>query len=333
MISSISGLRALVTGATGLIGSWLVPMLLRSGCRVSALIPDWDPQSELIRSGIVTECRVFTGRLETEMDVSRAVSECEQELVFNLGAQPLVGVGVRNPVHTFRTNIQGTWNVLEATRLLPSIRAVVVASSDKAYGATITLPYTEHMPVRAGAPYETSKACADLLTAAYAQTYGLPTAITRCGNVFGGGDLNWTRIVPGTIRSIIMGVRPVIRSDGTQVRDYVYVEDIARAYVRTAEALVASEIPSGQAFNFSNERPMSVMEIFDSVCGAMDAQVVPSVLGEARTEIDRQYLDSSKARSMLGWSPAFDLERALRNTIEWYEGYFSSEDRDPARYP
>lgn len=310
--------RVLVTGATGLVGSWLTSALLDAGSHVVALICDVNPHSELVRSGTLARTVTVHGRLEDRSLVERAVNEHEIDTIFHLGAQTLVGTARRAPVPTFESNIQGTWNVLEAARVCQGlVQRVVVASSDKAYGEQPLLPYTEDMPLTGRAPYDVSKSCTDLLSQSYHATYGLPVSIARCGNIYGGGDLNWSRIVPGTIRALLRGERPVIRSDGTLVRDYLYVDDVINAYLLLGEALGAGGV-AGQAFNFSYEAPLSVLEMYRAICEAMGAEVEPAVLGQAGGEIQNQHLSAAKARSALGWKTQSDLEQGLARTVAWY---------------
>lgn len=318
--------RVLVTGATGMVGSWLVKDLLEAGAAVVAFVLDPDPQSELYRSGDVRRVSVVAGALEDFRAVERAVAVYEVDTVLHLGAQTIVGAAQRAPLVTFEANIRGTWHVLEACRLNPGVRRVVVASSDKAYGEQ-PLPYTEETPLGGRQPYEVSKSCADLLARSYHHAYGLPVAVARCGNIYGGGDLNWSRIVPGTIRDLLHGRRPVLRSDGTFLRDYVYVKDAARAYLRLADALDRLPV-AGRAFNFSPETPLTVLDIVSALrrlTGCLHLE--PDIRNEARGEIRHQYLSAALAREVLGWSPEFDLDSGLRETIEWYRGYF---DRAPA---
>jgi CDP-glucose 4,6-dehydratase len=244
--------------------------------------------------------------------------------VFHLAAQTIVGIANRNPVSTFETNIGGTWALLEAVRRSPAVKSIVVASSDKAYGSAPKLPYTESTPLAGEHPYDVSKSCADLIAQSYARTWGLPVAITRCGNFFGGGDLNWNRIVPGTIRSVLRGERPIIRSDGEYVRDYFYVEDGAAAYMLLAERLAQQPALRGQAFNFSYERPVTVTDLVRRVLAAMGSTAEPVVLSEATHEIRKQFLSAAKARKTLGWSPLFDLEEGLRRTVDWYRAFLAA---------
>lgn len=326
MTSSFWSSRSvLVTGATGLVGSWLCRRLSAIGAGVVALVRDHDPQSELIRSGTISRISVVNGRLEDPRDVKRAVVEHAVDSIFHLGAQAIVSAAVRSPRATFEANVAGTWNVLEAARLHSAIvERVVVASSDKAYGTSTSLPYHEEMPVRAGSPYDTSKACTDLVTQSYATTYSTPAAIARCGNIYGGGDLNWSRIVPGTLRSLALGEQPVLRSDGTFLRDYLYVDDVVDAYLRLGEALPGEGV-AGEAFNFSDGSPLTVWEIYQATCRAAGAgEVEPKVLGRAEHEIHDQYLTSAKARHTLGWSCDHDLEAGLEKTAAWYHEFFTS---------
>jgi CDP-glucose 4,6-dehydratase len=311
--------RVLITGATGMVGSWATRRLVGEGAYVVVLVRDADPQSELLRSGTIDRTSVVNGRLEDYDTVERAVNEHDIDTVLHLGAQTIVGTAFRSPMQTLQANVAGTWNVLEAARVHGDlVRRVVVASSDKAYGSVDELPYREDMPLRGVAPYEVSKSCTDLVSASYALTYGTPVAVARCGNIYGGGDLNWSRIVPGTIRSLLRGERPVLRSDGTFVRDYLYVEDVVDAYLTTARAL-DGEVASGEAFNFSDEKPLSVFDIYGAVCRAVVGhEVEPLVLSKAKDEIKDQYLDASKARRVLGWTASWDLDHGLAETVGWY---------------
>ncbi len=317
--------RVLVTGATGMVGSWLVKDLLARGAYVVALVLDADPQSDLYRSGDVARVAVVNGNLEDFRTVERAINAFEVDTVFHLGAQAIVGVGHRAPLPTLETNVRGTWNILEACRLHRAmVERVVVASSDKAYGTPPRLPYTEDMPVAGMHPYEVSKSAADLIARMYYHTYGLPVAIARCGNIFGGGDLNWSRIVPGTIRAFLRGERPVVRSDGSYVRDYFYVKDAARAYLRLGERLGDRQV-AGEAFNFSNESPLSVLAVVGAIQKLMDAgQLEPDVRDVVQGEIHSQYLSAARAREVLGWTPEFDLETGLAETIAWYRGFLGT---------
>jgi CDP-glucose 4,6-dehydratase len=314
--------RALVSGATGLVGSWLARALVERGAYVVVLVRDWDPQSELIRSGTIGRVSAVNGALEDYAALDRAINEHEIDTVFHLGAQTIVGTALRSPLPTFEANIRGTYHLLEACRQHHGlVGRVVIASSDKAYGEAEALPYTEDMPLHGQHPYDVSKSCADLIALAYAHTYHLPVAIARCGNIYGGGDLNWSRIVPGTIRSLINGQPPILRSDGTYTRDYVYVQDVVEAYLLLAERAEHTGI-RGEAFNFSPERPVSALEMASAIQALMGrTDLAPVVLNQARSEIKDQYLDSGKARALLGWTPQYSLERGLAETIRWYRTF------------
>lgn len=313
----------LVTGASGLLGGWLVEGLLSRGASVVCLVRDRVPQSRLFAEGIDQRVVVVSGDVCDQGAMERIIGEHEVRTVFHLAAQTIVGIANRNPVSTFQSNVQGTWSVLEACRRSPLVSEIVVASSDKAYGEQKVLPYTEETPLQGRHPYDASKSAADLISQSYAATWGLPVAITRCGNFFGGGDLNWNRLVPGVIRDVLSGQRPVIRSDGSFVRDYLYVRDGADAYIATAEALAERPELAGLAFNFSLERPMTVLQMVAQVQAALQSDLVPDVRGEATNEIPAQYLDSRLARETLGWKPAMGLEEGLQRTVDWYSKHLA----------
>ena len=311
----------LVTGATGLVGSWLVRRLVDAGADVVCVVRDHVPQSELVRSGLLARVKSVTGDVRDQSFRERALGEHEIDTVMHLAAQTIVGISNRNPVSTFETNIGGTWALLEAVRRSPLVKQVVVASSDKAYGDQEKLPYDETTPLQGQHPYDVSKSCADLLSRAYAVTYGVPVVITRCGNFYGGGDLNWNRIVPGTVRSVLRDQRPVIRSDGSFVRDYFYVEDGSAAYMLLAEKLASGPELRGEAFNFSNELQVTVLDLVRQILRLMGSSLEPDVRNEATNEIRHQYLTAAQARRMLAWSPLFDLDAGLRRTIDWYKEF------------
>jgi CDP-glucose 4,6-dehydratase len=312
---------ALVTGATGMVGSWLVRGLLSRGARVVALVHDADPQSELYRSGDILKVAVVGGALEDPGSVERAVNEHETDTVFHLGAQTIVRTALRSPVPTFEANVRGTYLLLDACRHHRGlVKRVVVASSDKAYGEQPALPYTEEMPLLARHPYDVSKSCGELLAQSFHHTYGVPLAIARCGNIYGGGDLNWSRIVPGTIRSVLRGERPVIRSDGKFVRDYLHVQDAVEAYLLLAEATTRPEV-AGRAFNFSTESPMSVLEVVSRIQAHARTSLEPDIRNEARNEIPSQHLSAARARKVLGWKPRLDFTSGLGETVPWYRDF------------
>jgi len=315
----------LITGCTGLLGSWLTKDLVEAGALITGLIRDWVPRSNLIEGGVYKRINVVRGQVEDYALLERVLNEYEIECVFHLAAQTIVSMANRNPLSTFETNIKGTWCLLEACRRSPWVKRVVVASSDKAYGEHQHLPYTEEAPLQGAHPYDVSKSCADLIATAYHKTYGLPVCITRCGNFYGGGDLNFNRIVPGTIRSVIYNERPIIRSDGSYIRDYFYIKDAVAAYKLLAERM-DDEAICGQAFNFSNELQISVLEITRKILKLMEREdLEPVVLNEARNEIPHQYLSAEKARRMLQWQPKYTLEEGLQETIAWYREFFTAE--------
>jgi len=315
----------LVTGATGLLGGWIVKHLIDLGADLVCLVRDWVPGSELVRSNDIERVKVARGDICDSALLERVLGEYEIDTVFHLAAQTIVGIANRNPVSTFRTNVGGTWSLLEACRRSSKVRTIVVASSDKAYGDQEILPYDESTPLQGRHPYDVSKSCADLIAQSYFSTYRLPVGITRCGNFYGGGDLNWNRIVPGTIRSILRGKQPIIRSDGQYVRDYFYIEDGAAAYILLAERLADNPGLNGEAFNFSNDTPVSVLEIVERITKLMDSNLKPVILNEANNEIREQYLSSAKARKMLSWEPLVTLDEGLGRTISWYRDFLSNK--------
>jgi CDP-glucose 4,6-dehydratase len=316
--------RVFVTGCTGLVGSWTVRELVKQGAHVVGLVRDRVSGSELVRSGLHQRIDVVHGCVEDQSLVERALAEYEIQTVFHLAAQTIVGIANRSPLSTFETNIKGTWCVLEAARRCGTTPQVIVASSDKAYGEQQNLPYTEDAPLEGRHPYDASKSCTDILALTYHHTYRLPVCVTRCGNFFGGGDLNWNRLVPGTIRSVLRRERPVIRSDGSYIRDYFYVQDGAAAYLHLAECMARRPDVAGQAFNFSTEIQVSVLDMVRRILRLMKSNLEPDVRCEASNEILHQYLSAAKARTMLGWVPNFSLDEALCETIRWYCHYFAS---------
>lgn len=314
----------LVTGSTGLIGGWLVKKLLSAEADVICLVRDWIPQSELISSGMAGKVKIVRGDVRDQALLERILGEYEIDTAIHLAAQTIVGIANRNPVSTFETNIAGTWVILEACRRSPLVKQIILASSDKAYGDNGDRPYNEDTPLKGEHPYDVSKSCADLLALSYAKTYDLPVTVTRCGNFYGGGDLNWNRIVPGTIRSVLRGERPVIRSDGNFVRDYIYVEDAAAAYMVLAERMSENPDLKGEAFNFSNEAESKVIDLANLILKIMGSKLAPDIRNEASNEIYYQHLDAAKARRVLKWQPLFTLEEGLTKTIEWYRNFLEA---------
>lgn len=316
--------RTFVTGGTGLVGGWLVQHLVEAGADVVCLVRDWVPQSELVRSHWIERVKVVRGDIRDRELLERILGEYEIDTVFHLAAQTIVTIANLNPISTFETNIGGTWNLLEACRRSPRVKQIVLASSDKAYGDQEALPYDEDTPLEGQHPYDVSKSCADLIAHTYAVSYGLPVVVTRCGNFYGGGDLNWNRIIPGTIRSVLRGQRPVIRSDGNYTRDYFFVEDGVAAYMLLAEKLVAMPELKGKAFNFSNESPITVLDLVKAILKLMASDLQPEIYNEANNEIRHQYLSANLARQALDWKPRFSLEEGLEKTVAWYKEFFAS---------
>ena len=318
--------RVFVTGCTGILGSWLTLALLDAGAEVVGLIRDRVPLSNLNLTGADKRIIAVDGDICDRALIERVLNEYEIEVVFHLAAQPLVRLANRAPVGTFEINVRGTWLLLDACRVSPTVKRIVVASSDKAYGDQDVLPYTEDAPLQGRHPYDVSKSCADLIAQAYARTYQLPVAVTRCGNIYGGGDLNWDRIVPGTMRSVLRGESPVIRSDGTPLRDYLFVDDIVDGYLRLAERLDDTAL-HGQAYNFGKDDPRSAQDMARAIIAISDhAQLQPIVLNRASHEIGQQYLSSVKAHHVLGWSAQHSLEAGLRRTLDWYREFLANHN-------
>jgi len=312
-----------VTGGTGLLGSWMVQELLRREANVICLVRDWVPQSRLIREQLVDRVTVVRADLVSYEDILRSLNEYEVNTVLHLAAQAIVGTAARSALSTFESNIRGTWNLLEACKNVKTVERVVVASSDKAYGSHDVLPYKEDAPLIGRFPYDVSKSCTDLIAFSYFHTYRLPVAVTRCGNLYGGGDLNWNRIVPGTIRSVLRDQRPLIRSDGSFVRDYFFVRDAVGAYLGLAERLHEPGV-MGEAFNFGTETPFSVLEVVSQILKVMGrSDLEPQILNQASAEIPRQFLDCEKAARVLGWRSSYPFEAGLAETIPWYERHLT----------
>ncbi|MBN2122382.1 GDP-mannose 4,6-dehydratase [Candidatus Micrarchaeota archaeon] len=314
------GKNVFVTGASGILGSHVTEALVAEGACPTILVRDGVPTSRLIETGTSEKVNTVRGDIEDYWVIERALNEYEIDTVFHLGAQTIVGAANRSPMGTFRANIEGTWNVMEACRNSKLAERVVFASSDKAYGDQEKLPYTEDAPLQGRHPYDVSKSCSDLIAQSYFHTYNLPVCVCRCGNLYGPGDLNFNRIIPGTIKSVLEGKAPIIRSDGTYVRDYLYVKDAANAYLTLAEKMGKKEV-AGQAFNFSTANKLSVLEVVEAVLGAMGSELKPKILNEAKGEIKKQYLSSSKAKELLGWEAQYPLEKGLSETIPYYETY------------
>ncbi|MEM1169654.1 MAG: GDP-mannose 4,6-dehydratase [Cyanobacteria bacterium P01_H01_bin.35] len=316
----------LVTGCTGLLGSWMVAELVQRNAKVTGLVRDLVPQSRLYTDNWKDKINIVHGCIENLETLERAIAEYEVDTVFHLAAQTIVGVANKNPLGTFEANIKGTWNILEACRRVQGVSRIVIASSDKAYGDQEILPYNETTALQGEHPYDVSKSCADLISRTYYVSYWLPVCITRCGNFYGGGDLNFNRIVPDTIRSTWRDKPITIRSDGSYIRDYFYVKDGVLAYLHLAEQMDRKEI-LGEAFNFSNELQITVLEMVQKILALMDkSHLQPVILNQAKNEIKHQYLSAQKAREMLSWFPQYSLEAGLKETIAWYESFLNKQD-------
>lgn len=314
-----------ITGCTGFLGSYLAKELVRLGANVTGLIRDIAPKSNLYIGEEHKKINIVVGELEDEKLLERALGEYEIDTIFHIAAQAIVGIANRNPLGTFEANIRGTYSLLEAARRSPLVKSIVVASSDKAYGDQEVLPYHEDMPLKGQHPYDVSKSCTDLIAQAYHKTFDLPVCITRCGNLYGGGDLNFNRIIPQTIRSVLKDHAPIIRSDGTFIRDYFYVEDAVKAYLLLAEKMGVLGL-AGHAFNFSNEIQLTVLELVNTILKLMDSVQIPIVLNQGSNEIKHQYLSAKKSREMLGWSPSYTIEEGLKKTIQWYKSFLGKDD-------
>jgi CDP-glucose 4,6-dehydratase len=318
------GRRVLVTGCTGFLGSWLTAALLERGASVVGLVRQREPESQLVRSGLISRIEQVSGELLDYPLLQRTLVDCAIDTVFHLAGQTIVGVANREPVATFETNIRGTWLLLEAARQTPTVRGIVVASSEKAYGEQHDLPYREEYPLQGRHPYEVSKSCADLIAQSFAHTYGLAIAVTRCSNLYGGGDLNWNRLIPGTIRSLLSGERPVIRSDGSFRRDYLYVPDAVRGYLMLAERLTEPGV-RGQPFNLGSGCPVSALEVVRTIVDLSGhPEWEPVILNEVVHEIQDEYLSPDKAAEAIGWQPQYSLRAGLEQAIAWYRDYLGS---------
>lgn len=311
-----------VTGATGLLGPWLINELIAHNARVIALVREQIPDSLFFTQELNKKVTVVQGDLLDAQLLDRILNEMNIDTIFHLGAQAIVGYANRSPISTFRSNIEGTWNLLESCRMSPWVKRIIVASSDKAYGSHETLPYTEEAPLQGRFPYDVSKSCADLIAQSYFHTFKLPVCVTRCGNFFGGGDQHFNRIIPGTIKSVLMNQRPTIRSNGLFIRDYIYVKDVVDAYLTLAEQMEEQQL-AGQCFNFSTDEPFTVIEIVEHILQLMDMiHVVPLIQNNATNEIPAQHLSSDKAQKLLGWKAKYGVSKGLVETIEWYRAYF-----------
>lgn len=317
--------RVFITGCTGFLGSWLTAALVNLGADVVGLVRDHVPQAQLFRNGTVGKMTLVNGELTDYALLERTLAEYEINTIFHLAAQTIVGIANRSPLSTFETNIRGTWLLLEAARRNPTIEGIVVASSEKAYGQPQYLPFVEEHPLQGNHPYDVSKSAVDLIAQTYAHTYQVPAAITRFSNLYGGGDLNWNRLLPGTIRSVLRGQAPVIRSDGSFKRDYVYVEDAVDAYLILAERAGQPGI-CGEAFNFGLGHPVTALEVVQTIIRVSEhPHLQPLILDEVRNEIRDEYLRAEKARLILDWQPQHNLEDGLAKTMAWYRDFLIAQ--------
>src|SRR3989338_2682473 len=314
-------LPVLVTGADGFIGSWIAKELIEQGAEVYTIVRDIKKQSNLDVLNLRNKINIVHGDL-ANFDVCNSVlKEHKIVICFHIAAQAIVGIANDSPLSTFESNIKGTWNILEAARLSKFIKGVIVASSDKAYGVQKRLPYTEESPLLGLYPYDASKACADILSRSYFKTYGLAVAVTRNANTYGGGDLNFSRLVSQTEKTVFKNQKPIIRSDGTPERDYMYIKDAVNAYLKLASNINRKDV-QGEAFNFGTSKPISVLELYNKIINLMGKKIKPKILGNAKNEIDKQYLSIEKAKRVLKWQPKYSIEQGLRETIAWYRQFF-----------
>jgi CDP-glucose 4,6-dehydratase len=314
------GHRVAVTGATGFLGSHLTARLVELGAAVVVLADEERPVDPTIHPWSA-DVDVVVGDVRDQPAVERMLTSRRVTTVLHLAAQTKVEIANRDPLGTLDVNVRGTWNVVDAARRSSTIEAVVVASSDKAYGDQPVLPYDEAMPLRPSNPYDVSKACADLVCLSFHHAYAVPVSITRCANVFGPGDVSWDRLIPGTIRALLHGARPVIRSDGTMTRDFLYVDDAVAAYLCLAEAVAAGPDAAGEVFNFSNESPLTVLEVVEMVSTLLRTDLAPDVRATAANEIAHQFVSSAKARQVLHWKPQHSMESGLAETVAWYRDH------------
>lgn len=314
--------NVLVTGATGFIGGNLAKKLVEAGANVCTIVYDLRPKNSLTLLGIDDKINKVLGSVVDFSLIERVINEYSLDSIFHLAAQPIVGVANRSPMSTFKVNIEGSWNIFEAARRVGCVERIVTASSDKAYGDQKELPYKESSPLSASYPYDASKACADILARSYAKTYELPVAITRCANVYGGADLHLNRIVPGTILWVLRGETPIIRSDGTLEREYMYIDDAVNAYLTLAEYIDKKSL-AGEAFNFGTCVPTTVLELFELIIKTCGKNVKPKILNQVKSEIQSQYMDSGKAKKILGWEAKVPLEDGIRRTVDWYKEHLN----------
>lgn len=317
------GKSVMVTGVGGFVATHLAAYLADQGASVIGVLRDSRGSRRLGLFGITDRIDLVYGSIEDYPLMERAFNEYEVEHCFHLAAQAIVGIANRSPMSTFESNIRGTWTLMEAGRRSRLLRGVVMASSDKVYGDQEVLPYTEDSPLLAKYPYDASKLCAEVIARSYAATFDLPVGVVRCANIYGAGDLNWSRVVPGTIRSMVLDEEPIIRSDGKLERDYMHVSDAVSAYIAVAENLGGEDV-RGQAFNFGWGRGYSVLEIVETILGEGGSELRPRILGQNKGEISRQWLASDKARRVLGWAPRVDLNAGIRQSIDWYRGYLAA---------
>jgi CDP-glucose 4,6-dehydratase len=318
------GRRVLITGIGGFVGSHLATELLGRGAEVVGIVRDSRGERLLERLGVSPPPHLVRGSITDAALVERTFNEYEIEYCFHIAAQAIVGAAIRSPVSTFDSNIRGTWTMLEAARRSSMLRGLVLASSDKVYGDQPVLPYTEESRLAATYPYDASKLCAEVLAHCYGVSFGLPVAITRCANIYGGGDLNWSRLIPGTIRSVLRGEEPLIRSDGTLQRDYLYVSDAVGAYLALAENIDSEDV-RGEAFNFGWGRGYTVLEIAETILRQSGSELRPRVLGQSKGEIEKQWLAADKALRVLNWQPQVNLETGIRLSVDWYGQYLGAE--------
>jgi CDP-glucose 4,6-dehydratase len=324
-VKKISFGNAFVTGGTGLLGSELVHQLLHSDecSKIVCLVRDFLPKSRFFREKMNEKVVIIQGDLRDQNLLDRVMNEYEINTVFHLAAQTIVGQANLRPIDTLDVNIRGTWALLEAARNNSKyVKTLLIASSDKAYGNLNGEKYDENYPLAGEHPYDVSKSCMDLICQMYAKTYGMNIGITRCGNFFGPGDLNESRIFPSTILAALNGQRPLIRSNGKFIRDYIYVADGASAYRSLARKMTESDSLKGEAFNFSYELKLTVLDVVTTILKTMSSTLTPEILNESKNEIPVQALDSSKAMKLLNWKPEFGFEEGVKKTVEWYRGEF-----------